>query len=65
MNWELQYLTAYLSNPMAPCMSKSKGKAPAQRGRPAQTTSTVPPTPALQPIHGEVLEALQNLWNQI
>jgi hypothetical protein len=50
---------------MAPRTSKSKGKAPAQRGRPSQTTSTVPPIPAPRPIHGEVLEALQNHWNQI
>jgi hypothetical protein len=50
---------------MAPHTSKSKGKAPAQRGRPSQATSTVPPIPAPRPIHGEVLEALQNLWSQI
>jgi len=50
---------------MAPRSAKSKGKAPAQRGRPVPTTSIVPSAPAPRPIHGEVLEALQHLWSQM
>jgi hypothetical protein len=50
---------------MAPCTSKSKGKAPTQRGRPSQAASTALPILTPWPIHAEVLEALQNLWGQI
>ena len=51
---------------MAPCSSRSKGKAAASHSRPAPTTApTVPLVPAPRPINPEVLEALQALWSQI
>ena len=49
---------------MAPCASKQKGKAATRRGDPS-TAVVVPPVQAPLPINAEVLEALQNLWDQI
>jgi hypothetical protein len=49
---------------MAPRASKQKGKAAARQGDPT-TAVAVPPVQAPWPINAEVLEALQNLWDQI
>ena len=50
---------------MAPRTSKQKGKAAIRHGNPEPPTLATLPVPVPSPIHTEVLEALQALWNQM